>query len=240
MAKLLKTTKLCGDQIEQQQEEQSSSTQIMELTEEDEKEREEEGRKYLYVPGYDWKAWVSKANSLRKSALILWTAYMLEEERLDSLGEAALGQSFELGHEDTAMMLIGMAIENLLKGILIARDSSLIENGKTASRLKTHDLTKLITWAGISIDKYDTQLCALLSDFITWQGRYPVPLESSAIRGLFRAKYDWKTLDNLFVRILKSVSEGELAEADRAFSSKVDKVREAFFKKDNSQNSETA
>ncbi len=198
--------------------------------------KEEESKRYLYLSGYDWRSWTAKANALRKSAHILWTSYKHEMERLDSLGEAAVGQSFELEYEKIAMMLMGMAIENLLKSILLVRDPSLVEDGKIARKLQTHNLLKLLDWTSISIDIQDTQLCTLLSDFILWHGRYPAPLKSTNIRGALRRGYEWKSLDDLFVKIFQSVSEKELAEADRVYSSKQDKVRSAFFRKSNPQN----
>ena len=77
-------------------------------------------------------------------------------------------------------MLAGFAIENLLKGQLIARRVHLDENGKF--KLGTHDLRQLASDAGYALNKAENQLLERIQEFTVWTARYPVPLDSDAMR----------------------------------------------------------
>jgi hypothetical protein len=74
-------------------------------------------------------------------------------------------------------MLSGMAFENLIKGIDIAADASLVANGKLdMSRWKIrggHDLSDWARKETLSPDKIN--LLARLEEFSVWAGRYPIP-----------------------------------------------------------------
>jgi hypothetical protein len=70
-------------------------------------------------------------------------------------------------------MLAGMAIENMLKGLILqgtARDARLELMSK--KKLITHDLVTLATRAGVELADFEQELLARLSRFIVWAGRY--------------------------------------------------------------------
>lgn len=81
----------------------------------------------------------------------------------------------------SAMMLGALAIENLLKATRVAQVSQLFD-GRGAFCLDTHDLLKLAEDAGISLAVEEKSLLERLEQFLTWGGRYPVPLSSEAMR----------------------------------------------------------
>lgn len=77
-------------------------------------------------------------------------------------------------------MLAGMAIENMLKGLILqgtARDARLELMSK--KKLITHDLVTLATRAGVELADFEQELLARLSRFIVWAGRYPVALTAT-------------------------------------------------------------
>jgi len=67
--------------------------------------------------------------------------------------------------------LMGLAFENMVKGILVARDSSLVSSGK----LWSHDLLALFDKVGLELSAEDRDLLRRLGECVLWAGRYPVP-----------------------------------------------------------------
>jgi hypothetical protein len=74
-------------------------------------------------------------------------------------------------------MLVGLAFENLLKGIIVGREKLQVRNDG-ALPIKGHKLASLAKRAGFgSAD--DLELFEYLSEFTVWRGRYSVPLSES-------------------------------------------------------------
>lgn len=84
-----------------------------------------------------------------------------------------------------AFMLYGFALENLLKGVLVARDANLVGD-KKINVPKTHDLVALADLAKISLSTTQRDLLKRLSTITTWSGRYPaaVSIEDFAPIGI--------------------------------------------------------
>ncbi len=109
--------------------------------------------------------------------------------------------------------LSGSSIENLLKGIIIAKDPNhlLKAEGQFSKEFTTHDLPKLLVLAGVSIPvkqkncPWSEDLPKKLTRYIEWQGRYPVPRkvkENNSITSKrkfdFEGKFDlpWCTISD--------------------------------------------
>ncbi len=73
-----------------------------------------------------------------------------------------------------ALMLYGLAIENLAKAIVVATGSPLDKKGRIA--FKTHKLVDLVRNTKIRMTSKDEFLLNKLTEFVEWAGRYPVPL----------------------------------------------------------------
>ena len=127
-------------------------------------------------------------------------------------------------------MLMGMSLEAMAKSCLVIKDSSLIEKDKIAPKLLTHDLLKLFKHVGIALDKLEADFLNVLTDFITWQGRYPAPTEAVKVGGVFRRRYEWHVFDNLYVRLYQSVSDQQRTEADKIFWAKMDEYWDSVHK----------
>lgn len=80
-----------------------------------------------------------------------------------------------------AMMLAALAIENLLKAIRLPQIGSLFDK-RGAFVLVTHDILQLATDAGVSLSADEQILLERLEQYLTWAGRYPVPLRSEEMR----------------------------------------------------------
>jgi hypothetical protein len=126
-------------------------------------------------------AWFSTAHSVRHAALVLWRELgpaLDQWATTDATVDAKLELSLRL--RGPFAMLAGMAIENMLKGLILqrtARDARLELMSK--KKLITHDLVTLATRAGVELADFEQELLARLSRFIVWAGRYPVALTAT-------------------------------------------------------------
>lgn len=115
-------------------------------------------------------AWQLKAQSLIAAFEVL----IADDER--QTAENIRGRRIQ----SVAYMLAGFAIENLLKGQLIARQQHLDAAGKF--KLGHHDLRQLAVDAGYSMDGAENRLLERIQEFTVWTARYPVPLNSDSMR----------------------------------------------------------
>lgn len=120
--------------------------------------------------------WLMKARELDQAASLIWKA-MREDWQL--LSSAPVGAA--IGHEHAPSaglsgvfwLNAGLALENLLKGILIESDPTLIIGGAITSRLKTHSLLRLAKNAAVSLDVNDAFFLSIGTKCVQWAGRYP-------------------------------------------------------------------
>jgi hypothetical protein len=133
-------------------------------------------------------AWIESAESLRISADVL-----LEESRSqgDNTHEVRFGDSYvSVGRKmrvsqllgESYLVLSGMALENLLKGIIALREpASVVKRSASLNKtIRTHSLWELsrIAQMDLSDATFEAkQFLAKLTSYVIWQGRYPVPLE---------------------------------------------------------------
>lgn len=81
------------------------------------------------------------------------------------------------------LLLYGLSIENMLKGLLISEDPNLLQGGELSKHLKGHDLAKLSRRLKSMRFKDDEfQLLELLSDVVPYHGRYPVPRRAESMK----------------------------------------------------------
>ncbi|HLQ24803.1 MAG TPA: hypothetical protein VK138_02870 [Acidiferrobacterales bacterium] len=115
-------------------------------------------------------AWVLKADQLIAAFEHLATETICRIEAQDT------GPEFS----GVALMLAGFAIENLMKGLLVQKQSPVNEKGKF--ELVSHDLLKLAKDVSLPLTEDECRLLEKLGEFLTWTGRYPVPLTSEPMR----------------------------------------------------------
>jgi len=75
-----------------------------------------------------------------------------------------------------AQMLYAFAIENVLKGLIVANDASLIDSDKLNTALKDHDLAALAKRAAFDVHAQEVPVLRALSELAVWAGRYPVAI----------------------------------------------------------------
>jgi len=82
------------------------------------------------------------------------------------------------------MMLYGLAAENLIKAILVAKDSGLASKGTFPNWFKKHALCKLARRAGLFVSQSQEHLLKRLQEFVEC-GKYPVGLREG------EGRYTW-------------------------------------------------
>lgn len=111
--------------------------------------------------------WYNKSSDLHASAGTLWLAITGENDQLyqEKLG---LCSNFKMSVACWPVyeMLFGMALELILKAIVVA-------SGNKPSH--THNLVSLTQGLTIKLDKTETSILKHLTESIIWDGRYPVP-----------------------------------------------------------------
>lgn len=139
-------------------------------------------------------SWLLAAWKLRRSADLVFatanSAHLRDMARLEqelqtgtfgSGSRTLQGQELLDAHDSALwsvyLMLIGMGIECLLKGLIASRD------GPASVRL-THDLADLAAALGDDLTPREWELLDILSDHIEWQGRYPAPTKVEKLGGI--------------------------------------------------------
>jgi len=129
--------------------------------------------------------WIFDADALMASARLVVDGWRQARTALFSVGmtpQAAeqMRQHPELWAADVFMMLAGMAVEDLLKAIILIREPALVQPNPAAPTqmldrsISSHDLARLGSRAGISLDADERSFASRLSSFVLWVGRYPL------------------------------------------------------------------
>ena len=132
-------------------------------------------------------AWLGHARTLRQAAEDLWKAGNAHDSNPGSeIGATVLvnwsDPNFvrpETGGStyDVCIMVLGFALENLTKGIIVCRSPTLVTKGKLKRwHGKGHDLVALFNQARIGMDERERQTLERTSRMSEWKGRYPVAM----------------------------------------------------------------
>ena len=123
--------------------------------------------------------WEHYARTLKRASDLLWSVaddaigkYMATaaaQGKKDWL-EVAVAGDFDIQLGDPSILLLGASIENLLKGILVARGSE----GAEIERFG-HRLSDMFRAAGLKPTKRQTWLLKNLQEGIEWRSKYPAP-----------------------------------------------------------------
>jgi hypothetical protein len=145
----------------------------------------------VYRAGQKPVCWLLSAERLRDAAEVILSAEVVkeipyfrshEEATQEALSIACTGTN-EAGHAEIpcdppnyppAQLLYAYAIENVLKGLIVANDAAVVDENGISKKLKSHDLIELSAAAGVTVHVEEQPILAALSDLSVWAGRYPV------------------------------------------------------------------
>ena len=121
--------------------------------------------------------WLVVSRRLRKSAQVLWKQEEpIAQQFWTKLRDKDIDDPLDEPNLDAIYMLIAYAIENLLKGLMLAKGIAKFEGQNLPDQLVTHDLRKLHERAKpratVSLHLLDA-----LTYMSVWRARYPFPRE---------------------------------------------------------------
>jgi hypothetical protein len=136
-------------------------------------------------------SWLLSAESLQEAAEAIIThedqfllPYLRAHDAATKEAMAiAYSQGNDAGHAEInarapnyppAQMLYAYAIENVLKGLIVVNDPSVINSDKLSAVLKDHDLIDLAKKAAFVVHAQEVPVLRALSELAVWAGRYPV------------------------------------------------------------------
>ncbi len=91
-------------------------------------------------------------------------------------------------------LLMGFALENLIKGILIFDNPELVNKGELNKEIKSHNIKNLASKiSDLELDNKSNELLKILSDAIPDWGRYPCPLKFQQLKDEVRFTEEMKT-----------------------------------------------
>ena len=115
--------------------------------------------------------WFNHSNDLRGSAGAIWYAINRDDNGIQDFLDLEKGYDFSVATAPVYRMLCGLSLELLYKAVAVE---------KGIEPLKTHDLYKLASSTNVLVDAEDIPILQLLSHYIKWVGRYPVPIGKDA------------------------------------------------------------
>jgi hypothetical protein len=75
-----------------------------------------------------------------------------------------------------AMLLYGLSIENVAKGLIVKANPPTVVNGKLREWSGSgHNQMELLKEAGVNLSPQEQDLAIRLTAFVEWAGRYPIP-----------------------------------------------------------------
>ncbi len=124
--------------------------------------------------------WLAKARQLKKAADLLFIKF--DDEQVKFGEEFERDSSADLPDDGVVTMLLGLAVENLLKGLHVSALDT-VENIKDLSELRfpgqRHELEPIAQALKdklpIEFSQDDFELLHVLEHVILWDGRYPSP-----------------------------------------------------------------
>lgn len=151
--------------------------------------------------------WDNAAVDLRHTARILHKEIVADHKKLEAMPSggtmpASLVPAAHLWN--VYAMLAGLALENLVRGLIIKTDPTLVGPDKFDAKLTggAHKLDHLFKMAKVSVSKEEAAFLETCSDCVLWAGRYPVPKKRHA--GKERLEFHGtfpKVFETLFTRV---------------------------------------
>jgi len=137
-----------------------------------------ENEELFEVIGRDAHYWLAQAKQLKMAADAL-LPHLKEAFKIPPALPGAQDKRFAFFH--SYRLLIGLAFENVIKGILIGRDPALVDKEKIQSGILGRSGHGIAEGARqiISLSSDELHLLQSVEEYLFWTGRYPLPLKST-------------------------------------------------------------
>lgn len=176
-----------------------------------------EALRYLAFNGYrDTLTWVIQAQGLYSSSKLLWKT----SKRRCLVDGLFLNKftNFRIDHYQRASyLLIGLAIENLVKGIVIGRETPDKQDTLLSELSKNHDIRSALSKIPEKDrPKYSGKLVEKLERHIVWASKYPIPKKTSQYQGQLM-RNDFAEIERLYLALLKIAFNDNAETIDNLF-----------------------
>jgi len=166
-----------------------------------------ESKEQYKMRGQESLHWLEKAQGLR------YCAGVLKTHLLETIDTPPASRRVEtIGVVNSTLLLLGFAFENLIKGVKIAEDSSLVDldrfNIKSWRKDDGGHGIKTLAASLITLTSAEGELLDRLQESIFWAGRFPIPLTSeryhesnNPVNKHQLSAGDFETTDQLFEKL---------------------------------------
>ena len=123
----------------------------------------------------DYREWRWMAEALKAAAVAVsedWAGRM--DKKFSSGKPVELSDLADLySKPHVAMLLAGLAMENLAKGLVIRREG--LDKGNLPKGIDKHQTLIYLDRGGFKLSAAERRLVKRLEEHVVWAGRYPVP-----------------------------------------------------------------
>lgn len=119
--------------------------------------------------------WIPKAEELHRMVELGFSTWRGDVEKIREIASGSVPASTSIGPPtlSVSFFLAALAIENLLKAILVRQKPESIRDGKFRGEvISSHELLKIANEASISLNPDEQDFCELASEAIATFGRY--------------------------------------------------------------------
>jgi hypothetical protein len=143
--------------------------------------------------------WLSSATQLKRAADLVRE----ELKKILSVYPRGRARYEDLVLFNSYMLLAGLALENLTKGILIGRNPNIVSRVNLDLKLLGnskggHDLSKLAQQAATNLSPIEIDLIDRLVAFVVWAGKYPIHLRANETNHPTFKTTDPELIDKVF------------------------------------------
>src|SRR5438270_929348 len=96
--------------------------------------------------------WLQAADSLYAAAQLVWNAHKEDIGKIESQNFSDPIPVPNINLDASMMMLGGLCLENLIKGIRIQQEPELVKPGELSRRLTNHELLRLLQDGKVTLD----------------------------------------------------------------------------------------
>jgi len=149
--------------------------------------------------------WLKQAKELDKAAMLIWGAIRQDLISLSHATVGALVDAEQTPHANLGGVFwlnAGLALENLLKAVIIRGQPDLVNKGKINREIKTHDLFSLVKLASLEIDVREAFYLRVGTQSVTWAGRYPCSTKPGELPPPLFSEADVMVYRKLFDRLV--------------------------------------
>ena len=183
--------------------------------------KEQKNKELFERIGSDAQSWLAQAKQLKISANVILPK-LREAFEIPPVWPGA--QERRLAFFHSYMLLVGLAFENLVKGILIGRNSALVDTEKIESGILGRGGHGIADGARkiVTLSSDEVQLLQRIEEYLFWAGRYPLPLKSNIYHSSETQKLrsgrsdDPELIDALFKRLIDVLEQEWKARATSA------------------------